>query len=139
MANMQDWNQRIIDEFRTNGGTVTTAGFGRSLILVHHVGAKSGTERIAPLRGIPTPSGAWLIAASKAGAPENPGWYHNLLANPDTKIETPDDGVVDVRAVELTGAERDVAWSAFTESSQGFRDYEARTSRVIPVLELRRH
>ena len=132
-----DWNQSIIDEFRANGGTVTTMGFGRNLILVHHIGAKSGTERVAPLMSIRDGEDAWLIAASKAGAPENPAWYHNLLAHPDVSIETPD-GTERVHVEELTGSARDTAWARFTAASSGFREYEQKTTRTIPVLRLHR-
>lgn len=137
-ASFGDWNQRIIEEFRRNGGTVTTGGFGRRLVLIHHVGAKSGTERVSPAMSIRDDPDTWLIAASKGGAPSNPAWYHNLLAHPDALIETADDGLVPVHVEELTGQTRDAAWARFTTMSSGFRDYESRTSRVIPVLALRR-
>lgn len=137
MSNYGDWNQGVIDEFRENNGTVSH-GFGRALVLVHNVGAKSGIERVSPLMGIRDDADTWFITASKGGAPENPAWYHNLLANPETTIETPDDGVVTVRAVELKGAERDAAWERFKEHSDGFRQYEQRTTRVIPVMALHR-
>ena len=130
------WNEQIIAEFRANGGEV--GRFGRALVLVHHVGAKSGAERIAPVMGIRADADTWLIAASKAGAPSHPGWYHNLLAHPDTVIETPDDGTVAVHAVALGGSERDAAWARFTAVSPGFSQYEERTTRTIPVVELRR-
>jgi deazaflavin-dependent oxidoreductase (nitroreductase family) len=132
-----DFNQRIIDEFRANGGTVETAGFGRSLVLLHHRGASSGLERVSPVMGIPSEAG-WFIAASKGGAPENPAWFHNLLKRPDTVIETPDEGEVAVHAVQLEGEARDAAWARFTSRSPGFAEYERRTSRTIPVFELRR-
>ncbi len=135
---MSDWNQQIIDEFRAHDGTVETMGFGRGLVLVHHVGAKSGIERVTPLATFRTDDGAWLVSASKAGAPDNPDWYHNLRAHPDITIETPDDGTVEVRARVLEGAERDAAWARFTEASAGFRSYEEKTTRVIPVIELAR-
>ncbi|WP_299056651.1 nitroreductase/quinone reductase family protein [uncultured Nocardioides sp.] len=135
---MSDFNSQVIAEFRENGGTVTTAGFGRSLVLVHHVGARSGTERVTPLVPVRDGADTWLIAASKAGAPDNPDWYHNLLAHPDVEIETPDDGTVAVHVTELTGADRDAAWERFKEMSDGFRSYEEKTDRVIPVLALRR-
>jgi len=134
---MADFNQGIIDEFRANGGTVETAGFGRSLVLLHHRGAISGAERVSPVMGIPSEAG-WLIAASKGGAPDNPAWFHNLIAHPEVTIETPDEGEVAVRAVQLQGAERDAAWALFVSRSPGFAEYERRTDRVIPVLELRR-
>lgn len=129
------FNDEIIAEFRANAGQV--ARFGDRLVLLHHIGAKSGAERISPVMGLPS-DGGWLIAASKGGSPENPAWYHNLLANPEVTIETPDDAAVPVRAVELTGAERDAAWSRFTAASPGFAAYEERTPRTIPVIELRR-
>jgi deazaflavin-dependent oxidoreductase (nitroreductase family) len=132
-----DFNQQVIEEFRTNGGTVTTAGFGRNLVLVHHTGARSGTERVTPLFSLPTEGGGWLIAASAAGADQHPAWFHNLVAHPDTVVEHPDRGVVAVRAVNLEGTERDAAWSRFTAVSPGFAGYEAKTTRVIPVVELR--
>ena len=136
-GDMSDWNQNIIDEFRANGGTVQTAGFGRGLVLLHHLGAKTGEERVSPVAAIRTDD-AWLIAASKGGADTNPAWFHNLLAHPDASIETPDDGTVDVHVEQLTGAARDEAWGRFKERSSGFASYEAKTTRVIPVLELRR-
>ena len=137
MANSpSSWNDSVIAEFHANNGTV--ARFGRNLVLIHHVGAKTGTERIAPVRAIRVDPDSWLVAASKGGAPDHPGWYHNLIANPDVRIETPDDGIVAVRAEVLQGAERDEAWERFKEAAPGFRDYEERTSRVIPVIVLRR-
>ncbi|MBF4461064.1 MULTISPECIES: nitroreductase/quinone reductase family protein [unclassified Rathayibacter] len=134
---MADWNDTIIEEFRANGGTVTTAGFGRNLVLVHHFGARSGEERVTPLMALRPSDDVWLIAASAAGAPKHPAWFHNLVARPEISIETPDDGTVDVRARVLTGDERDAGWARFTEASDGFREYEKRTTRVIPVVELR--
>jgi deazaflavin-dependent oxidoreductase (nitroreductase family) len=138
MSSPHSWNQDIIDEFRANDGNVTSRPFGRNLILVHHIGAKSGVSRVSPVMGIREGDGVWLIAASKAGAPENPGWFHNLLANPDTTIEVPGEGFVEVRAEQLKGEDRDRAWARFTARSPGFRDYETRTTRTIPVLALRR-
>lgn len=132
---MTDWNQGIIDEFRANGGTVSR--FGDALVLVHHIGAKTGAERISPVMGIREDPDTWLIAASKGGAPEHPAWYHNLIAHPEVSIETPD-GEVPVRAEVLRGEERDRAWSRFTAASPGFKAYEDRTARVIPVVALRR-
>lgn len=135
---MSDWNQQVIDEFRSHGGFVATNGFGKGLVLLHHRGARTGTERISPVAGLADGDGAWLVAASKGGAPQNPAWFHNLLAHPDVEIETPDDGTVAVHATQLTGAERDAAWARFVERSEGFRSYEQRTARTIPVLRLAR-
>jgi deazaflavin-dependent oxidoreductase (nitroreductase family) len=132
---MADWNTQIIEEFRANDGTVTTMGFGRSLVLVHNLGARSGDERINPVMNILEEDGSRLIAASAAGADKHPAWYHNLLAHPDVTIETPE-GTEEVHVTDLQGAERDAAWERFKQTSDGFRAYEAKTSRVIPVLRL---
>ena len=132
---MADWNQQIIDEFRANGGTVQTMGFGRGLVLVHNLGARSGEERINPVANIRQPDGSRLIAASAGGAEKNPAWYHNLLAHPDVTIETPD-GTEEVHVTDLQGQERDAAWEQFKAMSDGFRAYEEKTDRVIPVLRL---
>lgn len=135
---MSDWNAKVIAEFREKGGEVTEAApFGRSLVLVHHLGAKSGTERVTPLVSV-RDGDDWMIAASKAGAPDNPDWYHNLKAHPEVSIETPDDGTVEVRVEELTGADRDAAYDRFKQLMNGFREYEQKTTRTIPVLALRR-
>ncbi|MFT4108430.1 nitroreductase/quinone reductase family protein [Propionicimonas sp.] len=130
------FNDAVIEEFRTNNGTV--ARFGRGLVLLHHIGARSGAERITPVMGLRDTADAWLVAASKAGAPDNPAWYHNLLAHPDVEIETPDEGTVRVHAEALTGEQRDSAWARFTAISEGFRSYQQNTTRVIPVLRLTR-
>lgn len=131
---MSDFNQRIIDEFRSNDGT--TSMFGRGLVLVHNRGAKSGEEYVAPVAAIKDDGPSWLIAASAAGSDRNPGWYHNLLAHPEVEIETPDDGTVRVVARDLPREERDPAWERFKEMSDGFRGYEEKTDRIIPVLRL---
>ncbi|QDZ14595.1 nitroreductase/quinone reductase family protein [Humibacter ginsenosidimutans] len=136
MADHAGYNQPIIDEFRANGGTVEH--FGRGLVLLHHIGAKSGEERVSPVAAVKTGDGEWLVAGSKAGAPEHPAWYHNLLAHPDVTIETPDDGDVSVHVTDLKGADHDAAWQLFTGRNPGFLDYQSKTSRVIPVLRLTR-
>lgn len=131
---MSDFNDRIIDEFRANGGHVTTAGFGDGLVLLHTTGAKSGAARISPLRGLPTADG-WLVAASKGGAPEEPGWAHNLRAQPLITVET-GAGDFAATAVELEGAEHDAGWARFTSASPAFSDYRERAGRDIAVFHL---
>ena len=87
---MADFNTQVINEFRENDGQVGGMFEGMPMILVHHVGAKSGEPRVAA--GVPPEDGdRYVIFASKAGAPENPAWYHNLKAHPETKIEVGDD------------------------------------------------
>ncbi len=132
------FNDRVIEEFRANNGNVTSNGFGRSLVLVHHIGAKSGTPRVTPLVSFPAAGGGWLIAASKGGAPENPSWFHNLRAHPETVIEAPDDGEVEVLAEELHGEERGAAWAQFTTGHEVFAGYERTTARTIPLVRLTR-
>ena len=134
---MSDWNQQIIDEFRANGGTVTTMGFGRGLVLVHHLGARSGEERINPVANIREDDGSRLIAASAAGADKNPDWYHNLKAHPEASIEVGTERL-DVVATELTGEERETAYATQAALYPGFADYAAKTDRVIPVVALAR-
>lgn len=137
---MSDFNKDIIEEFRTNNGTVSAMGFGRALVLVHSVGAKSGEPRINPLVALRDEDG-WLIPASAGGSPKNPAWYYNLVAQPAIEIEYADDeggiSTAKVSARELTGAERDAAWKRFEERSQGFTKYqETAGDRVIPVFRL---
>lgn len=136
---MSDFNSRVVAEFREKGGEVTeAAGFGRSLVLVHHRGARTGTERVTPLVHVREDDDTWLLAASKAGAPDNPDWYHNLKAHPEVSIETGDEGLVEVRVEELVGDARDAAYAQFVEMMPGFGEYEQKTTRTIPVLALRR-
>ncbi len=138
MTDGNDWNARVIAEFRATGGTVEIGGFGRRLVLVHHVGASSGTHRVSPLFALRNGADEWFVAASKGGAPNDPAWYRNLLAHPSTRIETPEAGTVDVEVTELEGEDRDRVWVQFTQASPGFAEYERTTDRTIPVLALRR-
>jgi len=132
---MAGFNDTIIAEFRANGGRVTTAGFGDSLVLLHTVGAKSGEGRINPLMAIPV-EGGWIVAASAAGAPKHPAWFHNIVANGEVKVET-GDGIVDVAATVLEGDDYDAGWAAFTSRSPAFGGYQQKAGdRVIPVVRL---
>src|SRR5262249_45686232 len=106
------------------------------LVLVHHTGAKSGTQRIAPL--VPLFDGDRIyIFASKGGADTNPDWYHNLVANPETVIEVGSETVPATVRV-LTGDERDAIYAKQSEAEPQFAEYQRKTSRIIPVLELQR-
>lgn len=134
---MSDFNDRIIAEFRANGGHVETAGFGDGLVLLHSFGAKSAQERVHPLAAIPEDDDHWLVAASAAGAPKNPAWFANLVANPDTTIEVGTD-VVPVTAQEVDDADYAEAWGKFTARSAGFAAYQEKAGRKIPVVRLTR-
>jgi deazaflavin-dependent oxidoreductase (nitroreductase family) len=136
MADMNDFNEKIIDEFRANAGKVAGPFEGAPVILLHHKGAKTGTERVSPLVYQPVGDG-FAIFGSKGGAPTNPDWYHNLLANPRTTVEVGTD-TIDVTAREATGAERDPIWEKQKQLMSGFADYERATSRKIPVVLLER-
>ena len=95
------WNDGVIEEFRANDGKVGGYFAGAPMILIHHVGAKSGTERVSPLVYLPD-GDDMVIAATKGGAPTNPDWYHNLRANPRITVEVGTDSFP-VEAVEETG------------------------------------
>jgi deazaflavin-dependent oxidoreductase (nitroreductase family) len=134
---VSDWNQKIIEEFRANGGKVGGPFEGATMILVHHTGARSGTERVTPLVTFPQDDGRYVIIASKAGAPTNPDWYHNLKAHPKVDVEVGTE-TFPVEVVELTGAEREAVWTEVKAASPGFAGYEEKTTRTIPVLQLTR-
>jgi deazaflavin-dependent oxidoreductase (nitroreductase family) len=131
---MNDFNAQVIEEFRANGGTAGGVFEGMPLVLVHNVGAKSGTEYVTPLVYLGE-DGRTFIFASKGGADSNPGWFHNLKANPEISIEIGSD-TVDVVAVELTGSERDRIYEAQKAKQPQFAEYEAKADRTIPVIEL---
>ena len=133
---VNDWNKQIIAEFRANGGKVGGPFEGATMLLLHHVGARSGTERVSPLAYFPD-GDRMLIIASAAGAPKNPDWYHNIKATPRVEVEV-GTGTVAVEAQELLGAERDEKWAEITTKAPGFADYQTKTSRVIPVIALER-
>jgi deazaflavin-dependent oxidoreductase (nitroreductase family) len=131
---MNDFNAQVIEEFRANGGKAGGMFEGMPLVLVHNVGAKSGTEYVTPLVYLGE-DGRTFIFASKGGADTHPGWFHNLKANPEISIEIGSD-TVDAVAVELTGEERDRIYEAQKAKQPQFAEYEAKTDRTIPVIEL---
>ena len=133
---MPDFNEQIVDEFRTNGGRVGGMFEHATLLLLHHRGAKSGTDRVSPLGYMPLEDG-YAIFASKAGAPTNPAWYHNLVANPDTTVEVGTETVA-VRARVARGEERERIWTAQKERVPQMAEYEKKKTRQIPVLVLER-
>jgi deazaflavin-dependent oxidoreductase (nitroreductase family) len=132
---MSDWNQDIIEEFRANNGKVGGMFEGAPLLLLHHVGARTGTERVTPLMYQAVPGG-YAVFASKAGANSNPDWFHNVTANGDTTIEVGSSSLaVKVRVAE--GAEHDEIWNHQKREWPQFAEYERKTARdVIPVIVL---
>lgn len=131
---MSDFNTSVIEEFRTEGGAVGGPFEGKTLLLLHHRGAKSGTERVNPVAYQKVDHG-YAIFASKGGAPSNPDWYYNLVANPDTEVEVGID-TIPVTARVAEGEEREQIWETQKEDWPGFAEYEERTSRTIPVVIL---
>jgi deazaflavin-dependent oxidoreductase (nitroreductase family) len=131
---VNDWNAKIIEEFRANSGQVGGAFEGAPLLLLHTTGAKTGREHVTPVmyRRV---DGGYAVFASKAGAPTNPDWYHNLVANPHVQAE------IGAQTVHLDArvagdAERESVWSAQKRDYPGFEEYEEKTSRKIPVVIL---
>ena|SRR5579859_5253399 len=130
----EDWNAKIISEFRANGGKVGGMFEGASLLLLHTKGAKTGAERINPL-AYRVDGDALVVFASKAGAPTNPDWYHNVIANPQVSVEVGTEQR-DVVARVAQGDERDRLWEAQKKDSPGFAEYQTKTTRQIPVVVL---
>ncbi len=133
---MNDFNQQLISEFRSNGGKVSGMFAGSPLLLLTSRGAKSGELRTTPL--VYTRDGERLvIVASKGGAPTNPAWYHNLVTNPTATIELGDE-TFEARASVAEGEERDRLFDAQATLMPNFADYQRKTSRRIPVVVLER-
>ena len=140
MSDMQDWNAKIIAEFRANKGRVGGSFEGAPLVLVHHRGRKSEREYVNPVMYLPheTESDIIYIFASKGGAPTNPDWYYNLTAAGDGSVERGTE-TYKVTIRELIGAERDRIYAEQARRYPGFAEYARQTTgvRTIPVLELR--
>lgn len=134
VIDFDDMNPKIIDEFRANGGRVGGIFEGAALVLLEHTGAKSGTVRTTPL-GTYLEDGRIYVFATKAGAPENPAWYHNLVANPKAVVEF-GTARFPVVARELTGAERDDIYAKQCALEPRLAQYTSESGRVIPILEL---
>ena len=128
------FNKSIIDEFRANAGKVGGQFAGADLLLLTTTGAKSGQARVSPLAYFRVDD-KLLILGSFAGADVNPAWVHNLRANPSAHIEIGNESS-DVTARELPLAERDDLFPKITAVAPGFAEYQAKTTRIIPVFEL---
>jgi deazaflavin-dependent oxidoreductase (nitroreductase family) len=135
MSERDEWNRKVIDEFRANEGKVGGMFEGMPIALVHHRGAKSGTERINPLAYQRLSGDAVAVFASAGGQRKNPDWYHNLVANPDVTVEIGTD-TFPARARVAGGKERDRIWNAQTETNPSFAEYEEKSGRAIPVVIL---
>ena len=130
---MSDWNTNVIEEFRANAGAVASFK-DQPLLLLTHRGAKTGTERTNPVAYF-RDGEDYVIVASKGGAPTNPDWYHNLLANPEATVEVGTDSFA-VRARAADDEERSRLWKMITTANPAFAAYEDKTTRTIPVVIL---
>ncbi len=134
MPAVNDWNQQIIDEFRASDGKLSGQFEGAPMLLLHNAGAKSGVERVNPMM-YQADGARFVVFASKAGAPTNPDWYHNLVAHPRASVEVGGKTIA-VNARIADGEERTRLWNTQKERYPGFADYENKTTRVIPVIIL---
>ncbi len=136
MTTHNDFNQQIIAEFRANGGIVGGPFAGGTLLLLTTIGAKSGQPRISPLAYL-ADGDHMIIIASKGGAPTNPDWYHNVLANPVVTLEVGTEQF-QAKATVAEGAERERLFDKVVAVMPGFGEYQRNTSRQIPVIVLER-
>lgn len=134
-----DWNSKVIDEFRGNAGKVGGPFEGAPMLLVHHTGRKSGRDYVSPVMYQAGENGRIYVFASKGGAPTNPDWYYNLTAAGSAAVEVGTE-TYPVKVVEVTGEERDRIYAEQARRYPGFADYEEKTKgvRTIPVLALDR-
>jgi len=130
------FNESITDEFRANNGKVGGQFAGADLLLLTTTGAKSGQPRVSPLAYFRI-DGKLIIIGSFAGADVNPAWVHNLRADPSAHVEIGNESS-DVTARELPSPERDELFAQITAAAPGFGEYQAKTTRVIPVFELQK-
>jgi deazaflavin-dependent oxidoreductase (nitroreductase family) len=130
---MSDWNRGVIEEFRANEGRVRA--FARQpLLLLTHTGGKTGKRRTNPLAYF-RDGNRYIVVASKGGAPTNPDWYHNLLANPNATIEVGEEAL-EVTADPARTDDRERLWAMITEKNPAFKEYEKKTERTIPLVIL---
>ena len=134
MSDVNDWNKKVIEEFRANEGRVGGNFEGKSLLLLHTKGAKSQQERINPVACIKD-GDRFVVFASKAGAPTHPDWYYNVTANPLVSVEVRTEKF-QARASVAEEPERTRLYNQMVEVMPGFDEYRRRTTRVIPVIVL---
>ncbi|CCH30807.1 nitroreductase/quinone reductase family protein [Actinosynnema sp. NPDC047251] len=125
-------DRRVVEEFRVGGGVVGGRHAGRTLLLLHHTGARSGVERVTPLT-FRTVGERWVVAAGNGGLPANPAWYHNLLADPEVSVEIGTEAHR-VRARIAEGAEREELAAHFRAAPSRFAAFEEALERVIPIV-----
>jgi deazaflavin-dependent oxidoreductase (nitroreductase family) len=127
-----EYNAKLIDEFRANGGHVGGDFEGTPLLLIHHVGAKSGKSRINPV-GYLRDGERFVVYASSGGSPKDPAWVGNLGAQPNTTIEVGGQ-TLDVVAEQASGEERERLWGLGVERYPQLAEYAQTAGRVVPVI-----
>jgi deazaflavin-dependent oxidoreductase (nitroreductase family) len=137
MSDRNEWNHRTIEEFRANKGQLGGMWEGIPVLLLTTVGAKSGQRHTTPVMYL-REGGRLFVFASKGGAPTNPDWYYNLLAHPDVTVEIEDQSNL-ATATPVTGAEHDSIYATWAHMYPQYRDYQEKTTRSIPVIELNPH
>ena len=130
----EEYNAKVIGEFRANSGRVEGMWEGTSLLLLHHTGAKSGVSRVNPVAYLPD-DGRYVIWAANGGAPKHSAWYHNLKEHSVTRIEVSNE-TIDVVAEEATGDERDRLFAKAAERYPELADIAGKTERTIPLVVL---
>lgn len=136
MTDFNEWNRRVIAEFRANEGKVGGQFEGVPLLILHTTGARSGQERLSPLAYNPD-ADTFVIIASKGGAPAHPDWYHNLVAHPDVTLEVGTEHFP-ARAEVPAEPARTRLYDAMAAKMPNFAEYQRNTTRTIPVVVLRR-
>ena len=135
MSDLNDRNKKIIDEFRANSGRVGGNFEGKTLLLLHTQGARSGQERINPLACVKDDGDRCVVIASKGGASTHPDWYYNLIANPQVTVEVGTE-TFQAQATVAEEPERTRLYDKMVEVMPGFEGYRRNTTREIPVIVL---
>jgi len=133
---LKTFNDKVVEEFRANGGKVGGPYEGTDIVLLTMTGAKSGQQRSTPLE-YSTIAGRIVLVGSYGGAPKDPAWVHNLRANPRAHVEIGEDSY-DVIAHELSRDERDAMFAAVVDVAPRVGEHQAKTARVIPIFELQK-
>jgi len=136
MGEQNDFNAGVIEEFRAHNGKVGGRFAGMDMLLLTTIGAKSGQQRVTPLVYV-ADGDRMVIIASKAGAPTNPDWFHNLVANPHVIVEVGADRY-GAAAEVAAGTERDELYATMVAKMPFFGEYQKNTERTIPVVTLTR-
>ena len=136
MREMNDYNRRLIEEFRANGGKVSGLFEHTPLLLLTTTGAKSGQRRTTPMGYMPD-GDRLIVFAANGGSPTNPDWYHNLVAHPEVTIEVGSE-TFDAIAVVTEDSERDRMWTKAVALYPSLTEHQAKTTRQVPVIALSR-